>query len=319
MIRALVDEDIQPPSRITEAAGDQLEVSIGVPTQEDALIQALSGRDVLFCTSRIPVTRHVLKETDLDVVAKIGTGIDNIDLVAAEEFGIPVTYTPGSNAMAVAEHTVALMLGVGNRIVEADSALTTGVWRDELPLGTAVFEATVGIIGFGNVGRRVASLLTGFHTDTRAYDPYVQAIDTEYSGAHLEASLTPLLTDSDFLAITAELTPETRGLIGPSEFKSMKNTAILVNTARGPIIQTDALLDALRSDEIAGAGLDVFDHEPLPASSPLHEFDSVITTPHAAAAKTNSRHRTIDLIVQNTLSLLHGDPITDRFLATSNN
>lgn len=310
----LVDQDIQPAAHLTEQLGDDWSVTVGVDGTEDALIAALEGVDVLFATSRLPITRRVLEATDLAVVAKIGTGIDNVDLDAASDRGIPVTYTPGFNALAVAEHTVALILAVKRRIGHSQDVLREGGWRDDLPLGSMLSRDTIGIIGFGNVGRRVGSLLSGFHPELLAYDPYVLEIDTEQPGATF-ADLADLLARSDVVSVNAELTEETRHMLDASSFRRMKDDAVVVNTARGEIIDQPALVNAIESGEIAGAGLDVFEDEPLAADSPLHDLDTVVTTPHAAGLAIESRTRTMEILARNTCSLLAGEAVPDHFMA----
>lgn len=313
--RGLLDRDIQPRVRIVDRLGDAVDLTVGGPGDEDALIDALDGMDVLVTTSRLPVTARVLGETDLAVVAKIGTGLDNLDLEAAERLGVPVTYTPGANATSVAEHTLGLLLAVTHRIGQTRDLLRRGGWRDEAPLGTVLSGKTVGIVGFGNVGRRVATLLSGFHVDVLAYDPYVDVLDTEPAGASL-VGLDRVLEASDAVCVNAELTAETRGMIGATELASMQPTAVLVNTARGPIVDTDALVAALETGGLAGAGLDVYETEPLPSDSPLLALDTVVATPHVAAASWEARERGIDLLATHVLALLDGRDVPPRYLGT---
>ncbi|MFC6724059.1 NAD(P)-dependent oxidoreductase, partial [Halobium palmae] len=231
--RGLVDRDLQPADRLGERVGDVFDVEVGGPGDERELIDALDGKDAVFTTSRLTLSERVLEATDLDLVAKIGTGIDNVDLDAAARLGIPVTHTPGMNAMSVAEHTVGLLLAVTHRISQTQDLLRNGGWRDDAPFGTQLYGKTVGIVGYGNVGRRVAKLLSGFDLRTLAYDPYVREIDGELTGAEL-TSFDRLLEESDAACVNAELTEETRGMIGESALAAMKPSAVLVNTARGP-------------------------------------------------------------------------------------
>lgn len=316
MKKALVDDDIHPNDVLRRAVGDRISLEFGVESTEDALINTLRGKDILFATSRLPVTRRVLEETDLEIVAKIGTGIDNVNLDAARELGIPVTYSPGINAQAVAEHTVGLIIAVRRDLVRNYELLAEGKWRDEAALTEGVSGQTVGIIGFGRIGSRVAGFLSGFNTEILAYDPYVLDQDTDITGAEL-TTLDDLLERSDIVSINAELTDETRGMVGRREFGLMKDSAILVNTARGPIVSETALVEALEEDRIAGAGLDVFETEPLPASSRLHEFDTVISTPHAAGITRVSRVTSVETLVSNVFGLLDGDRVPERFIAAA--
>lgn len=318
MYSGLADEDIQPADTLRERVAGEIDLEIGAPNDPDALADALREQDVVFTTSRLPITRSVLEAADLRVVAKIGTGVDNVDLDAARELGIPVTYTPGTNAIAVAEHTLCLLLAVLGRVVTARDALHDGHWRDILTPGTLVTGKTIGIIGYGNVGSRVGSLLAGFHTNVLAYDPYIADIDTEYAGA-TRTTLPDLLARSDAVVVTAELTDKTRGMLNTPEFERMPAHAVVINTARGPIIDEDALTAALTSREIAGAGLDVFETEPLPSSSSrLLDLDQVVATPHIAGVREETRERAITLLAENTLALLADEPLPDRYLAAPN-
>ena len=312
----LADRDVQPAERLRERTKPFLDLTVGGPQEESELIDALQGVDVLFTTSRLTVSERVLESTDLELVAKIGTGIDNVDLDAAKARGIPVTHTPGLNALSVAEHTVALALAVTHRIPQGQAVLRSGGWRDEVVLGTQFSGKTVGIVGFGNVGRRVASMVTGFDVETLAYDPYVRDIEGEITGTHL-TDLDTVLRESDVVCVNAELTDETRGMIGEREFGLMQESAVLVNTARGPIVETDALVEAIRGGSIAGAGLDVFETEPLPANSVLHELDSVVTTPHSAAMLREYKEKAIDTLVEHARTLLEGGSVGSEYMAVS--
>ncbi len=314
MYHGLVDQDISPLDNITRIAGSVVDLEIGGPDDEDALIEVLSEKDIVFTTSRLPISRAVLEATDLSVVAKIGTGIDNVDLEAAAELGIPVTHTPGVNALSVAEHSLCLIIMVTGRVGVGQDALREGIWRDELEPGTVVDEKTIGIIGYGNIGSRLAMLLTGFNVDILAYDPYVEDIDTDYGGATL-TELDDLLERSDIVSVNAELTPETKKLISDDELALLGSDGFIVNTARGPIIDEAALLRALRDDALAGVALDVFEEEPLPADSDLHSFDNVVTTPHIAGVRKEVREKTSTLLAENTVALLSGEPVSSRFMA----
>jgi len=314
--RAVVDQDIAPTERLLDQLPDDWAVSVGVEGTPAGAIEAFADARVVFVTSRIPVSRGVIEAaSDLDVIAKIGTGIDNVDLDAADEHGVTVTYTPGHNALSVAEHTLGLVIATARRFTEARRVVEAGGWRDALAPGTQISGSTVGIVGFGNVGKRVGTLLAGFDVEVLVYDPYVHEVDPELVGGQM-APLDELLAASDVVVVNAELTDETRGMIGERELALMQDSAILVNTARGPIVDEDALVAALRSGEIAGAGLDVFETEPLGANAELLEFDDVVLTPHVAGTTQESRAETIDKLVENVLAIFEGKPVPDRYLAT---
>jgi D-3-phosphoglycerate dehydrogenase len=315
MVQCAVDDDIQPDSYLQSCVNDSLDLSFGVGDGEAAAIDTLSESDGLFTTSRIPLTRTVLENVpNLNLIAKIGTGLDSIDLDAARHQGITVVYTPGLNARSVAEHALSLLLAVNRNILLGQHRLAEGGWRDTMPTSKPVTDTTIGIIGFGNVGRRIAGLLSGFHTKVLAHDPYVHQIDTDLTGATL-VSLPELLKSVDSVIISAERTSETEKLIDADALEMMKDDATLVNSARGPIVDQDALITALRRDDIGGAGLDVFESEPLPPSSPLHEFDNVVLTPHMGASSLRARKAAIKTLVETTCDFFANEELNDRFVA----
>lgn len=314
MVEAVVDQDLQPIERIREGVPPGLTLTVGVSAAEDELIDALQGKSVLFATSRLKLTRRVFEETTLDIVGKVGTGIDNVDLDAAADHGVDVTYTPGINALSVAEHALGLSLAALRRTVRCQEMLRDGGWRDVTPEGTQLSGRTVGIVGFGNIGRRFAGVLRGFNVEILAYDPYVQPEDTELVGASL-VSFEELLSRADLVSVHAELTDETRGMLDAEAFAAMKPSAVLVNTARGPLVDQSALVEALRDGQLAGAGLDVFESEPLSPDSPLHGLPNVTVTPHVAARTTAASHACIDRLTDSVGKLLAGEPIPERYLA----
>lgn len=314
-IQGLVDQDVKPRDRLFERIGDRFALEVGVAPTEAAVIENLEGKQVLFTTSRLPLTADVFEAVDsLRLVSKIGTGLDSIDLEAAASAGVAVLYTPGMNALSVAEHALSLLLAVNRNVVIGQDALRDGLWRDEVSNARPVTGTTVGIIGFGNVGRRLAGLLSGFNTDVLTYDPYVHDIDTDVTGAEL-VDLSTVLHSSDAVVVTAEHTAETHRMIDSDVLSQMKSSAILVNTARGAIVDQDALIEALANGTIAGAGLDVFEDEPLSRDSPLHEFENVVVTPHIAASSIRARSNIIDTLVECTHDFFEGNDIDDRFVA----
>lgn len=315
MRRVVVDQDITPTESVRTGLPDEWDVSVGIEGTVEGAAAALSSADVALVTSRIPLPREVIAEaSDLDVIAKLGTGVDNIDREAAVDHGVPVTHTPGYNALSVAEHTLCLVLSTAHRLTEARSILERGEWRDEFTLATRFSGKTVGIVGFGDVGRRFGSLLSGFDVDIQIADPYVADIDAELVGGSM-TTLPELLETSDVVVLNAELTPETAGLVGEAELARMKESALLVNTARGPVVDEDALVDALETGQIAGAGLDVYESEPLGADSRLLDLETVVATPHTAAMTHESRVESIGRLTSNVVRLLDGEDVPERFMA----
>lgn len=313
MYRGVLDEDIHPRELLLETVGDRIELDVGIDGDEDSTAERLAGADVAFVTSRIPVSRRVIEATDLRVVAKIGTGIDNVDLSAASEHGVAVTHTPGINALSVAEMGLTLLLSTRRHVVAGHRALEEGRWRDSVPLGTQLSGTVVGIVGLGNVGRRLASLLRGFDVETLAYDPYVDRIEGQPVHAEL-TDLETVLSRSDSVVVAAELTEETRGMVDREALSSMDD-AVLVNVSRGPIVDPDALVEALRGGELRGAGMDVHATEPLPTDSPLHGFENVILTPHVGGSTETARAENARTLGSNTLALLDSEPVPERYLA----
>lgn len=317
MTRVVIDQDITPTDLLLEQLPGSWECTVGIPNERPALIDALSEHDIALVTSRIPLSRDVLERTErLSVIGKLGTGIDSIDVEAAWESGITVTHTPGFNALSVAEHAVCLSLATLRRLTAARNLVTDGRWRDEYELGTRLSGSTVGLVGFGNVGKRVGTLLSGFGVELLVYDPYVHQMDGELAGGEM-TSFDTLLGGSDVVIVAAELTEETRGMIGERELSLMDSDAVLVNVARGPIVQKEALLDALASDSIGGAGLDVFWEEPLDPDSELLDMDDVVVSPHIAAVTIEARTDNINQLSENVRRIVSGEPVHERYVATA--
>lgn len=314
-MRAVVDQDITPRDALLDPLPDGWDTTVGLESTPEAVRRELETADIAFVTSRIPITRRTVESAEgLQVVGKLGTGIDNIDQEAAAANEITVTHTPGYNALSVAEHTLCLTLATLRRLPQARALVSSGAWRDEFPLANRLSGSTVGIVGFGNVGRRFGTLLSGFDIELLAHDPYVPAIETELVGGEM-TTLDDLLNRSDVVVVTAQLTDETYGLIGHKELSKLAPHTVLVNTARGPVVQREALIDALENDAIGGVGLDVFWEEPPDESSPILSADNVVYTPHVAAATEESRTESIEQLVENVQRLLTGDSVSGRFVA----
>jgi glyoxylate reductase len=234
----------------------------------------------------------------LRAISNYAVGVDNVDVEAAAARGIPVGNTPDVLTDSTADLALALMLGIGRRLAEGEAFVRAGEWRTwepDLLLGRDLHGATVGIVGYGRIGQAVGRRLEGFGcelvTSTRSTD------------------LAELLERSDFVTLHTPLTPATRGLIGEDALRRMKPTAYLVNTARGPIVDTDALAQALHAGELAGAALDVTDPEPLPGDHPLLDAPNLLVVPHVGSATVATRERMADMAVENLLAGLAGEPM----------
>jgi glyoxylate reductase len=234
----------------------------------------------------------------LRAISNYAVGVDNIEVDAATARGIPVGNTPGVLTDTTADLAVALMLGIARRLVDGDAYVRRGEWGTWEPdqlLGRDLHGATVGIVGFGRIGQAVARRLEAFECTI---------LHTSRSGG---VAFEELLERSDFVSVHTPLTPETRGLIDAEALRRMKPTAYLVNTARGPVVETHALAAGLHAGEIAGAALDVTDPEPLPADHPLLDAPNLLVLPHLGSATHATRERMADMAVDNLLAGLRGN------------
>lgn len=256
-------------------------VVVGHATSEDELIELAESADALI-VQYAEVSERVLDELEnLVVVSRYGIGVDNVDIEAATERGIAVTNVPSYCEEEVATHTLALLLSVVRKTAQYTAAIKDGTWDWKVarPIQPLVGK-TVGFVAYGKIPRTVTELESGFDFEYLVYDPYVkeeELTDTPVKKVSFET----LLKRSDVVSIHAPLVDETRNLFDAEAFERMRDEAVLVNTARGPIVDEDALYDALTSGELAGAGLDVMANEPV-TSSPLFDLDSVVVTPHVA-------------------------------------
>lgn len=255
----------------------------------DELGRALAGADALLVRGATKVTREVLASANgLRAVARAGSGVDNIDLDACREKSVAVFNAPGANAVSVAEHAWALILALFRHLPRAATSMAAGRWEKNELGGREVRGKTLGVVGFGRIGQEVARLGLAFGCDVVGHDPLVDAA-LAVPGARA-ASLDDLLAASDIVSLHAPLVPETRGLVSAERLRRMKPGAVLVNCARGALVDETALETALREGRLAGAGLDVFQTEP-PGDRPLLKLPNVVATPHVAASTPEAQTR----------------------------
>lgn len=247
----------------------------------------------------------IMMAKGLKVISRHGVGVDNVDLEAATERGIVVTYTPGANADSVAEHTFALLLGLVRKIAPADGSIREGEWRSLEFMGFELVGKTLGIIGLGAIGSRVAKRAMAFGMSVVAYDPYVGKERASSLGVEL-VDLETLLRSSDVVSLHASLTRETGHILSARELGLMKRTAILINAARGQLVDEEALIQALKEGRISGAGLDAFQHEPLPVDHPLLKLHNVLLTPHIAAFTQEALSRGDKILAMDMATVLMG-------------
>ncbi|HEX7456655.1 MAG TPA: D-glycerate dehydrogenase [Candidatus Nanoarchaeia archaeon] len=277
---------------------------------KDELKKAITGYDAVLCLLTDKIDGEVLDAAgpNLKIVANYAVGYDNIDVKAATERKVAVSNTPGVLTEAVAEHTFALLMSVSKRIVEADKFVREGKYKQWEPkgfLGPQIWGKTIGIVGLGRIGSFVAQIAHGgFNMEVLYYDVKKNPeFEMRFSAKY--RNLTELLKDSDFVTVHVPLLPETHHLIGAKEFGTMKQSAILVNTSRGPVIDEVSLVEALKSDKIAGAGLDVFEKEPE-LTPGLADLPNVVLTPHTASATREARMAMSKIAAENIIAALEG-------------
>lgn len=272
------------------------------PLTEDELVESAQSADGLI-VGIDPVSKKVIESARrLRVISKYGVGVDNIDLAAATERGIVVTSTPGANTEAVADLTFGLIIAASRRIAEADLCVKAGRW--ERFMGVDIWGRTLGIIGAGQIGRAVARRARGFDMKVIAFDVRTDREWAAFAGVEY-TDLEELMTRSDFIAIHIALTDATRGLIGKDLLGLMKQTAVLVNTARGGIIDEKALTEALNEGKIFGAALDVFSEEPV-RDERLLKARGLIATPHIGAYSRGALNMMGLMAVENLLAVFKG-------------
>jgi glyoxylate reductase len=281
------------------------------PPPYEVLLAKVKAMDGLLCLLTDPIDRPLIEAgMSLKVISQMAVGYDNIDLTAATAHKIPVGHTPGVLTNATADLTWALLMAAARRVAEADRFTRRGLWQTwepDLLLGPDVTGATLGIVGLGRIGQSVAKRAQGFempilYTDTHRGDPKVeQSLAVEF------VSFDRLLQDSDFITIHTPLTPDTYHLFSDRQFAQMKSSAILINTARGTIVDPNALYRALNNGEIAAAAIDVTDPEPIPTDSPLLTLENLIITPHIGSASRQAREKMATMAIDNLLAGLRGD------------
>ncbi|MHA1144438.1 MAG: 2-hydroxyacid dehydrogenase [Candidatus Helarchaeota archaeon] len=276
----------------------------------DKLREEIKDTDGLLCTLREKISADLLENAPrLKVISNYAVGFDNIDIKAATTRGIMVTNTPDVLTDATADLTMALLLVTARRIIEAEDYLRSSQWKRWSPLllcGTELAGKTLGIIGLGRIGSAVARRARGFKFDlvyhSRTRKPH---LETELKMKYL--SLTELLKQSDFISLHVPLTPETKHLIDEDEFNLMKPTCILINTARGAVINEAALVDALKKGKIHAAGLDVYEKEPISTDNPILSLSNVIALPHIGSATIETRTMMAIIAAKNLILALKGE------------
>ncbi|MGD0314316.1 MAG: NAD(P)-dependent oxidoreductase [Acidimicrobiales bacterium] len=305
MGRVLVTEKLaQTGLDLMAEAGHEVDVQLGLSPEE--LVGVVAGADALVIRSATTVTAEVLSAgTDLVVVGRAGIGLDNVDVAAATELGVMVVNAPQSNILSAAEQAMALLLAQARNIPQAHAALVAGKWERSKWEGVELHGKTLGVIGLGRVGALVAQRALAFGMRLVAYDPFVSADRARHMGVEL-MDLDTLMATSDFVTVHLPKNAETLGLIGKDLLAKAKPGLRIINTARGGIVDEDALAEAIRSGQVQGAGLDVFAKEPT-TESPLFELPSVVVSPHLGASTAEAQDKAGVTIAEQVILALNGD------------
>src|ERR1700730_10015638 len=305
MGRVLVTEKLaQPGLDLMAEAGHEVHVQLGLSPEQ--LVGAIVGAHALVIRSATSVTAEVLAAgTELVVVGRAGIGLDNVDVAAATERGVMVVNAPQSNILSAAEQAMALLLAQARNIPQAHAALVAGKWERSKWEGVELHGKTLGVVGLGRVGALVAQRAMAFGMHLVAYDPYVSADRAKHMGVEL-MGIEELVAEADFVTIHLPKTPDTIGLFGRDLLAKAKPGLRIINTARGGIVDEDALAEAIKDGQIQGAGLDVFAKEPT-TESPLFELPSVIVAPHLGASTAEAQDKAGVTIAEQVILALNGD------------
>ena len=302
----------EPDTRLVEEqlASLDYEMDVHVCASEGEAIEAIKGVDVII-NQGVPLPRPVIQEIDqAKAIVSFGHGFNHIDHNAATDQSVMVVNTAGFCSEEVSNHTIMLLLACAKNLTLLNNLVKDGKWGPDTRAHTLQLDPidgqTLGLVGLGNIARATTRKARAFGLEIIAYDPYVQPWIAKEYGVEVVGSLEELARRSDFVSVHVPLNDETRKLVGKRVFDSMKPTAFLINTCRGPTVDEQALINALRDGKIAGAGIDVFEQEPTPADNPLLKMDNVIVTPHSAGASRVSRVASQVRIGQEAARILQG-------------
>jgi D-3-phosphoglycerate dehydrogenase len=294
-----------PMAQLKSSGMDLIDMR-GSGIQDPKFVEALNRADAILCGNDLVVNDAVLDMAPrVKAIAKMGAGLDTVDIAAATRHNAIVFHTPGANNQAVADHTFGLILNVARKIIYCDRSLRENRWEHTKIMGLEIWQKTLGLIGLGAIGRCVALRAKGFQMKVVAYDPFWPTAFADEQGIE-QVKLEELLKVSDIVSIHVPLIPETKWMIDEKALNLMKSSAILINAARGGIVNETDLYKALKNGVIAGAGLDVFENEP-PTNSALLDLDNVVLTPHTAAFTFEGMNNMSIGVVEQLIAYYHGD------------
>ncbi|MFW9799299.1 MAG: D-2-hydroxyacid dehydrogenase [Candidatus Thorarchaeota archaeon] len=300
MVRVLIADPVAD-SAVAMMKDAGLEIVIRNKDADGPIEEQIKGFDCIVVRSATKVSKEVIDAADsLKLIVRAGVGLDNVDQDAAKNKGVKVANTPEAPTVSVAEMVLALMFSLARNVAPADSSMKDKRWEKKKLGGTELWQKTIGVIGFGRIGCEVAKRAKALDMHVLAYD----VIDIDEMCITIGAERTDLedlLKRSDYVTLHVPLVPETRGLIGDNEFELMKDTAFLINTARGGVVDEEALLRALDEGKIAGAGLDVFEKEP-PTEWRLVKHPKIVATPHISSSTTEAQARVGDLTAEKVIA-----------------
>jgi D-3-phosphoglycerate dehydrogenase len=284
-------------ARVEVVAGDRSSLELHLPEADGLLVR-----------SETRVTAELLdRAPQLRVIGRAGAGVDTIDVEAATRRGIVVVNAPGGNSVAAAEHALALMFALARRVAAADASMKHGEWRRSAYMGSELTGKTLGLVGLGRVGSEVARRALGLDMHVVVFDPYVPDEHARRLGLE-PMDIEPLLRGADFVSLHVPLTETTRNLLDASRLACMRPTAFLINCARGGLVDEAALLAALDAGQLAGAGIDVYPTEPVPADDPLPRHPKVVATPHLGASTVEAQAQVAIQVAEEVLAVLEGRP-----------
>jgi D-3-phosphoglycerate dehydrogenase len=300
MKRVLIADPIEE-SAITKLKAAGLEIVIRDAEKDGPIEKQIKGFDCVVVRSATKITKEVIDAADkLKLVVRAGVGLDNVDKTAADAKGVIVQNTPEAPSISVAEMVFSLMFALARKISQADSSMKGERWEKKKLSGTELWQKTIGIVGFGRIGQEVGKRAKAFGMNVLAYD----VIDIDKACKEIgakKADLSTIIEKADYITLHVPLIPQTKGMIGEKEFKKMKQTAFIINTSRGGVVDEKALLDALNAGTIAGAGLDVFESEP-PTDWQLMKHPKVVATPHLSSSTEEGQVRVGEITVQKVIN-----------------
>ncbi len=309
-MKVLVSDNLSPKGiEILELAGLTVVFKTGLKPEE--LKQEIRDCDGLVIRSATKVTADVIEAAEkLKVIGRAGIGLDNVDVPAASKKGIIVMNAPGGNVVTAAEHSIAMLLALSRNIPQATASMKSGKWEKKRFLGKEVFKKVLGIIGIGRIGSIVADRAHGLRMQVIAYDPYIGPEAAAKMGIEL-VSLDALYARADYISIHVPLTKDTKNLVNAESFAKMKDGVMLIDCARGGIVDEEALYHAMNSGKVAGAALDVFAQEPLPENAPLLGMDRFICTPHLGASTEEAQDNVAIAITNQMVDYLKNGTISN--------